>query len=214
MPLDSIQAVAVTIRPKDGITNEQILAYNKWAVRTSSYSYTVTEKEGTERHLHSALYFDKGKKLANVRRSILNLFPDLTNSEKIVAGQGIKPIYDIHWHDYLQKGDYTEVIHSHLPEAGKLEAYFPEREGKAKTCKKLSYYMKLEKLHLEHVGPGHPVEPANIRDFLFDMMYNKRLIDVIRDDKTIIQTSRHLSRYIKRMSESCIEVNSLYERDE
>jgi len=51
------------------------------------------------------------------------------------------------------------------------------------------------------------------RDFLFNMMYNERCINVIRDDKAIVQTARHLVRWLNKATHSTIEL-APFEKEE
>ena len=74
-------------------------------------------------------------------------------------------------------------------------------------------YWELEKLWYEHSRPGIEVNTENVRHFLFSMMYNKRLINIIKDDKTIIQTARHLTRWINKVDYSTIEL-APFEKEE
>lgn len=208
------KSYSVTIRPKDGITAEHISKYQKWVMKKSTYSYTVTEKELHEKHIHSAIFFEKAQRIDNIKRSIINLF-SFSASEKHFA-VCVKPMYNHDWLSYCNKGDATDVIHSNLPEANMLDHFFPvsNPERSAKTSTKLSFYAKLEKLWYELQSPADEMNPANCRNFLFRLMYKDRLIEPLRDDRTIIQVSRHLSRYLNKMEESCIDVNTLYEKDE
>lgn len=209
-----VKSVAVTIRPRDGISDCQIQAFNAWALKKSRYSYTVTEKELEERHLHSALFFDEPIRHDNVKSSIMNLFPSLSTAEKRVAVK-VKLVYSHDWISYLEKGDSTVVIHSNLPEVHSLHAYFSPKSSTSKQkTNESSFYHKLERLWNEQVSPGTECNPRTCRDFLFDLMYNKRLIEPLRDDRTIVQVSRHLHRFINKYTQSCIEINSCYEKDE
>lgn len=206
MPETKKQTFAITHRPKDGVTEDDIATMVKYCRNKAKYFKVITEKEGHERHIHAALFLEEPTLKKNLVRSILNLYPDLAPEEKMVLRQGVKVSGSAQWLDYLEKGDATVVIASNLPEKKHLEAYYPPEEDlPQKVRKNLTYYGRLEKLWYEHVDPSKVQNPINCRHFLFDMMYNKRLIDVIRDDKSIIQVSRHLARYLNKVRESCIE---------
>lgn len=206
MPETKKQTFAITHRPKGGVSDEDVKTMVKYCERVAKYYKVITEKEGCERHIHAAIFTKEPILKKNVVRSVLNLYPDLLPEEKMVLRQGVKVSGSSQWLDYLEKGDSTVVIQSNLPEVAHLEAYYPPpAEISNKVRKNLTYYGRLEKLWYEHVDPGKVQNPENCRHFLFNMMYNKRLIDVIRDDRTIIQTSRHLARYLNKVQESCIE---------
>lgn len=211
-----VKSLAITIRPKGGVTDTQILAYSNWARTKSQYSYTVTEKEFEQRHIHSALFFEEPVRHDNIKRSLHGVFPLLSEVEKRVAIK-VKVVYSHDWLSYLDKGDSTVVVYSNLPEKHMLEAYFssppPVASSKTKTTEQ-SFYSKLERMWYQRVDAGTECNPRTVRDFLFDLMYSERLIDPLRDDRTIVQVSRHLHRYINKYTSSCIEVNPLFEKDE
>lgn len=206
MPETKKQTFAVTHRPKDGVTDSDVSALVNYCRRVATYYKVITEKDGHERHLHAALFMKEPVYKKVVVRAVLNLYPNLRDEEKMVLRQGVKVSGNSQWLDYLEKGDSTVVIANNLPEVAHLESYYPPPEQlSGKVRKNITYYARLENLWYEHVDPGKVKNPVNCRHFLFDMMYAKRLIDVIRDDKSIIQVSRHLARYLNRVSESCLE---------
>lgn len=206
MPEIKQQTFALTHRPKGGVDNGDIEKMVKYCRHKAKYYKVITEKEGSDRHIHAALFMEEPMFKKNLVRAILNLYPDLQPEEKMVLRQGIKTSGNVQWLDYLEKGDGTVVIASNLPEKKHLEGFYPKKEDLPVNVRKnLSYYERLEKMWYEHVDPGVVQNPVNCRHFLFNMMYNKRLVDVIRDDRTIIQTSRHLARYLNKVTESCIE---------
>ena len=205
--MSKYQAYAITLRPKDGVTNEQIVTFNKWATRYSEYSLIVTEKEDTARHIHAGIFLKKPTLKGNICKLLDRLPLDLSATERIVFLQGVKPMFNHDWITYCNKGDFTTTIHSNLPEQKHLESYFAQSPTTSHVRKNLTYYGRLEKLWYEYNEPGVEINPKNVRDFLFRMMYSLRVIDVIRDDKSIIQVSRHLSRYINKAESSTIEPN-------
>lgn len=206
MPEVKQQTFAITHRPKDGVSDEDVTTMVTFVKRVSKYYKVITEKEDSARHIHVALFTHQPLLKKNLVRSVLNLYPDLLPEEKMVLRQGVKVSGNSQWLDYLEKGDSTVVVESNLPEKKHLEGYYPTPEELPKSVRKnLSYYGRLEKLWFEHVDPGKVKNPVNCRHFLFKMMYSERLIDVIKDDKSIIQVSRHLARYLNKVDESCIE---------
>lgn len=208
----SYKSFAITIRPKDGIDNGHLIKFETWVRARCIYYYVITEKQLHEKHIHAALFFHTPQRTDNTKRSLNSLF-SFTGSERQVAVH-VKPVYNHNWDNYMRKQDDTVVILNNLPEKAMLESYFTvgEEYGKSKTGDQ--FYYLLEKLWYEHMTTSDEMNPSRCRDFLFDMMYNKRLINVLRDDKTIIQVSRHLSRFLKKTEYSCIDVNTLYEKDE
>lgn len=205
MPELKESVYAITHRPKDGVSDHDIHVLTEYLRKKGKYYKVITEKEGHERHIHAVVYLKEPVLKKNIVRAVLDLYKDLLPEEKMVLRQGVKVSKSIQWLDYLAKGDSTVVIAENLPEVSHLESYYPERPTTERESKKVTYYLRLERLWYEHVSPDKVPNPENCRHFLFNMMYNERLIDVIRDDKTIIQVSRHLARYINKVKESTIE---------
>jgi len=205
MPEPKEKVFAITHRPKNGVSDNDVTKLVDYCRQKGQYYKIITEKEGHERHIHAVVYLNTPVRLYNFIRSLLLLFPDMLPEEKIVFRQGVKVSKSIQWLEYLNKGDSTVVIADNLPEEAHLESYYPVRPSPNRESKKVTYYLRLERLWYEHSREMAVANPENCRHFLFKMMYADRLIDVIRDDKTIIQVSRHLSRYINKMSHSLIE---------
>lgn len=205
MPELKESVFAITHRPKNGVSDHDVQKLTDYLRKRGKYYKIITEKEGHERHIHAVLYLKEPTYKKTVVRAILNLYPELLPEEKMVLRQGVKVSRSTQWLDYLLKGDSTVIIAENLPEVSHLDSYYPEPTRPVRESKKITYYLKLEKLWYEHARPMLVANPENCRHFLFNMMYNERIIDVIRDDKSIIQVSRHLSRYINKVSESTIE---------
>jgi len=202
---------AITLRPRDGITMDQCKDVLQWIRKRSEYYRVVTEKRGCARHLHAAMFLKVAVTRSNfsvVFTRLLRKF-ELDSEELVVAAKGIRILYSSDFiTSYLNKDDDTEVLGDNMPEAGKLTSWFPPKVEtiQKKGSRHSAYYWHLESLWMEHRPPAVEVDTVNMRNFLFDMMYNKRLIAVIRDDKAIIQTARHLCRWVKREHESTIHM--------
>lgn len=206
--MEKCQSYALTIRPLDGITDSQISKTVNYIKRTCDYYHVITEKTMAARHLHAGIFTKNSKTRANIVTEVLRLFKDLEPKEKSVLRSGIKIMYNGDFiKNYLSKGDDTVVIESHLPEAGHLESYFtPKPLPKEKAPKHSLYYHQLSSLWYEHRSPAFEVTTVTVRDFLFEVMYSKRVINVIRDDRSIIQTARHLTRWLNKDTTSCLEL--------
>lgn len=198
---------AVTIRPRDGITDKQIETFVLWCKKQCLYYHVITEKTDYERHVHAAVFFNLKKTRSNVCTMMKRLYKDLSSEEQKVLLRGIKVMYNKDFvMNYMNKDDDTVIIESVLPESNHMESYFPppkpavSSDGRTKKCS--AYYHELERLWYEHMEPHHEKNTMVIRDFLFKMMYSLRVIPVMRDDNTIRQTARHLCRWLNK-SESC-----------
>lgn len=215
---EKYRTYAVTIRPLDGITDKQVSRVTKWVKKNCDFYHVVTEKTMAERHVHAGFILKEAKPRSNVLQMIMQLFKDLTVSEKAVLRHGLKIMYNWDFiNTYLDKDDDTVVIESCLPEEGHIESFFPPKpepptiEQSKKKCS--LYYHELEALWWKHTTPGYEVHTMNARDFLFKMMYSERCIPMIRDDQTIKQTARHLVRWLNKQTQSTIEL-APFEKEE
>lgn len=206
------RSYALTLRPRNGVTPSQISTVSAWIQKRSTHYHIVTEKSDHECHLHAALYLKTDVTRSNfvtVWIRLLKTF-DLDPEELSVARKGVRILYSNDFiENYLDKDDDTVVIASCLPEMRLLNQYYPpkpEDPSQAKARKCSAYYHHLEALWHKHKRPLLEVNTVNCRHFLFNMMYNERCINVIRDDKTIIQTAKHLTRWLNRAEECTFEL--------
>lgn len=203
---------ALTIRPRNGITDSQVQVCVEWIRKRCTYYHIVTEKTGSARHLHAGCYLKTPVLRSNMALVLVRLGKslELQDDELSVLRSGLKIMYNGDFcAAYLDKDDDTEVVASNLPEVRHLESFYPPKPQEAETKKAARHsaqYWELEKLWYEHMRPIDEVNTQNARNFLFSMMYEKRLIGVLRDDKAIIQVARHLVRWINKTAYSTIEL--------
>lgn len=214
------KSYAITIRPRNGIDEDQLPLVTDWIKKRCSHYHIVTEKEGSARHLHAAMYLLTPVKRSNMTVVLGRLGKKIgMDAEEIcVMNRGVRILYSNDFvTNYLDKDDDTVVIASCLPEMGSLNSFYPPKPvadvNQRKVAKHSKYYWELEKLWYEHKRPIDEPNTQNMRNFLFDMMYNKRLIPVIKDDKSILQVSRHLTRWVKKVDESTLEL-APFEKEE
>ena len=192
---------AFTLRPRDGVTDKQVEKMEKYLHNHAQYWKIITEKEGDQRHMHTAFVLKNPSSKSNVAVYLTRMYKDLDAEETAIMRQGLKIWYNKDFLDYLDKDDDTVVISSNLPEVSHLEAFFPPKPvvlapGQKKQLANHAMLENLEKLWMEHVPTHYVVNTENARNFMWSMMYEKRLIGVILDDKRIDQVSRALVRWM------------------
>lgn len=200
---------AFTLRPRDGITNADRDKFTAWAVKRSEYYSIVTEKLGSQRHVHAGLIFKVSVTRSNVCQLLKQLFSPSWSPEEIrVLFQGVKIMYNMDWIDnYLTKDDDTVLVAQCLPEAGHLESYFPSKPPPKERSPRCSIkFHELEKLWYEHVPTWKEKNAANCRHFLWDIMYNKRIYPMVEEDRKQIQLSRNLSRWLNKEDECSFDI--------
>jgi len=201
--MSKFSTYALTIRPLNGVSDDDVKSFTRFVTKRCTYYSIITEKSGSERHLHAGLFLTKSVTRSNVVQSMKQLFKHLTSSEQTVLFQGIKIMYNFDFiTKYMDKDDDTVVIAQCLPEQSYLDSIFPKLPAAVKKVPKHSaFYHELESLWYKHTRPVEEANPVNCRHFLCNMMYKERLINVIRDDKQIIQVSRHLARWLNKVDE-------------
>jgi hypothetical protein len=129
---------AITVRPRAGITNAQIDGITKWIARTCDYYHIITEKDGSERHLHAGLFMRKDSTRSNLNNCLLALtcLKSLEENEKRVLREGTKIMYDWNFVNvYLKKEDpFHKDIATVLPSIDEREIVgeqrFPAKDDK------------------------------------------------------------------------------------
>ena len=214
--MNAFSTFAVTIRPRDGITDPQIALFTKFFCKgRTDFSYVVTEKTGDERHLHAALILKKSCTLSNFTTQVIRLYKDLDNDEKSNLRRGVKIWYNDDFLTYLKKGDDTVVIHSNLPEAGCLESYYPPKPLPKATQRNLNMHttmIRYEALWREHIAPHVEVNTMNVRDFLTRMQYDVRVIGLMTD-QNLIQHSKWFTRWMMK-ADACKISLPVFEKEE
>jgi len=216
-PVMEFRTYALTVRPRDGITDEQISTTCRWIKKNSEYYHVVTEKTGSSRHLHAGFILKNPRPRSNILQRILQLFPDLSPEERTVLRGGLKIMYNWDFiNSYLDKGDDTVLIERCLPESGHLESFFPPMPDPTvpRSERKCSLVLhELRDLWYEHTLPGADINTMSTRDFLFKIIYDLKIWPFYKHDRDLVQMSRHLVRFLNGQSTSTIEL-APFEKEE
>lgn len=196
---------AFTFRPRDGLTDPQLEKFCKYVRNRCTYYSVVTEKTGADRHLHAAMVMKEPCQRSNIATYLLRMYKDLDPEEKTVMQRGLKLWSSNEWLDYLNKGDDTVKVMENLPEVGYMESLFPQIEKEKKRMRGQQRMMDLEKLWYTYMPVHMEVNTENARDFLFQMMYKKRQIGLM-DDKVVIQTAKHLVRWMNQVDKCTLRM--------
>lgn len=189
----SFKSFAVTHRPKNGISDEDIESFCVWVRKHCDYYYVGVEKEDTSRHIHAGLFLKREKPRGDIVKMLQNLW-GLQGVEKYVMSKGIKVQYDGNFiENYIgnpdKDGDYHEIM-SNLPEARHLEGYYPKKNTELQSKKRKRHlinaeYHRWEELWYEQNDPGVEKTFVNVRKFLCTNIHKTRKIDKMRDRRTI-----------------------------
>ena len=203
------KSYALTIRPTQGVTDNDVVKFSNWVRPRCEYYHIITEKDDECRHIHAALILKMEQNKSNLTTLLIRLFKDFTTEEKSVLRKGVKIMYNNDFiTKYMDKNDSTVVIASCLPEISHLESYYPKTRPlqKGEKGSMNPYYKHLSELWYEHAPPQYEINTINARHFLFKMMYAIDAIKILKDDNTIKQTAKHLVRYLLKKDESTIEL--------
>lgn len=129
-PDKKYNAFAFTVRPRDGISDKRIAAYNEYCDKQVG-SYTCTEKLGKEKHLHGQVFFAQGVTRGYFVKALVRIFErtgEFDTRECSVLRAGVRIAYDNNFiESYLQKeGDDTVVYNTNVPE--NTEGFYPTKE--------------------------------------------------------------------------------------
>lgn len=198
---NKLKTFAVTIRPKDGITDTQIKTFVSYAKRKCEYYYIITEKEDDERHIHAGLFYKKETQRSNITIELSRLFKDLSPDERKVLMQGVKVMYNNDFiSKYMNKGDSTTIVESNLPEIGTLESFYPPPLPTGTERKHLNHHSLMKQYEVlwnTYRAPHVEIITSNVRDFLFDMQYNKRTIGLLTDN-VMFQHAKWFTRWMMK----------------
>jgi len=212
-----VKSFAVTVRPRAGISDDEIKTFVSWTKKKCDYYYVITHKDHGDRHIHAGLFFKKSCTRSNLATQLLRLFKDMDVEEKQVLRKGIKMMYNNDFIDNYMSLDKVEenpmVVVKSLPEQGTIDSYYslcpaPKKKGPSATD---PFYANLEKLWFEFKRPIEETNPPNLRNFLMNMMNNERKIRVIADNKKIFMISVALSRYINKEESFHVEADQFHQ---
>lgn len=197
------KAYSVTIRPKGGLTAEDIdICLNVLRKNCKGWKF-ITEKQDEERHAHIACYLNNPEDYSQWKRKwksqLEKIWLERGDGTKFNVAYKHGVMYNQDWlEQYLEKGDDTVVISTMVPE-NHMEYYMDVKKNEEKKIRVADeYYSKLEKLWYEHQTSGDPTDPRSCANFLIELMCKKRIIRCVSDPRKRIQTARMLSMYLNK----------------
>lgn len=219
------KSFGITINIKPGIQKDSKLELHLLkACKTANYYQVVSEKSGVERHLHIQLWFDDKKKKGDVKRKferILSkeMFWDADHKRHAIK---IKICYNDWILNYCEENelklngsDNSELLLDNIPAT--TEDYYPSEEEQEKIMNKANavdqkFYHWLE-LWNEYEFKIEQPKLIDIANFLGDMMFKSKKIQVIVDDKARKNNCKCLLAYIQGYkSPELFMTNSEYEQ--
>lgn len=197
------RSFAITVRPRDGVTDKTISAYLKWFEKLD-YAFVCTEKDGVERHIHAQIFTDNAKAKGDITKQVERICErticDWDQSQKKVLRQGIKVAYSDWYLDYLKENELKDnscnILYEKLPE--NTYPYYPteEQQEQVRTTANAvdPRFTDLEFKCNEFLTlRGISLTPKNVASFLADAMFNLRTIKVMmhQRDRTALALTLH-----------------------
>lgn len=207
-PFRTKKAWAITIRPKNGITDENIKEFPKWLSKHmfDNRLFAVTEMTGEKRHIHGVFLTVSNKDLRqdNLKRGINTVLKKSLGECWSKHTLALKYCYNSDWIEkYCAKEHKMNVIYDTL---GNYDDFLPTAEEQLQAIKKSkssiadSYFNNLSELwdeyKFEWKEEGHPLLwKVDAINFLSSMMYEHKRINVIRDRKSRIAIAECFRNY-------------------
>lgn len=198
---------SLTLRPRGGITEDDLNLLKKITVKYCLYWFIITEKEDESRHIHAALYLKKETTVSAFNQMMKRVFEGTFLERESIWGVAYKakPMYnDDFVSKYMTKGDKTVEVDSHIPDLVERCSYYRDIPTK-KVGKQTGdpYFAKLEKLYFEYCPKGKlapSTEPTlqEMESFMCRMMFKERRIRVITDSRKMRRTCKCLRQYIMK----------------
>lgn len=192
---------AFTVRPLNGVTDDEVAGMLKWVKKFPRASFLAQEYKGgpETRHLHGAIHFPSKQFSQNVALTICRIFKHRTQQEHKIMRKGVTLWYNYDWHDqYCDKPD-TIFLHDNVP----LDIDFPPPQDKS-ACRPVNpWFDAREKEYLE-LGYPVPARNEDISKFLNIRMYVDREIQVISDPRMYMMKVNGLRNWINKISTSSL----------
>ena len=202
MPSLKSRSIAITFRPKLGITDDTINRIIDMLLPFCEYYHFVTEKFGVERHLHAALflidayeckYFTK-----KIKPAVLKIVENCKDGTIYKHAYKAKSIYNDDWlNRYCKKDTDVKVCKTFLPaDRSKLPDYYRET-----IVRKFNdtLHSEFEKAFLEHgEKPIEQCGPEDVEAFLCSQMYKTRTRRCITEPRKMKNLIRSLLSYMQK----------------
>lgn len=213
-PIRKRKAWAITIRPKNGITDEHIKMLPQWLSKWSFEErlYAVTEMEDEKRHIHGVFltYSDKDIRQDNLKRGINTVLKKSLGECWSKHSLVLKYCYNHDWiNKYCSKEHRDNAIYDSL---GEYDDFLPSAEEQLEAIRNSNqsvidrYFHKLVELWQEFEKAwdvtAHPVilKYQSLK-FIDEMMFVEKRISVIRDKKVVVQVAEAFLRYSREMTD-------------
>lgn len=210
--MNAYRTFSFIIRPKCGVSDANISHFIKKFKKSHQndgyYFYLVSEKEGTECHLHGQIWYEKPTTKDIPTKYLKREFPKLwaTHEYIIKIALDVKVIYNNDWiRNYLDKGG--DVHLNLMPEEEMLDSYLPPKEKQEYwQSKKNSTDTQLFDLEQKYREEYSDVTMPQVAAFLANAMFGKdKWIRPLRSVKAKTELANTLYFWLNGADEECID---------
>lgn len=222
------RSFAITVRPRDGVSDNTISALLKWFQKLD-YAFVCLEKEGHERHLHAQIWSDtpkaRGDIVKQVERICERTIDDWDQAQKRVlrgnAGEkkgGIKISYSDWYLDYLKDNELKEMVCNTIYEKLPVNTYpfYPTEEEQEKvmtTARAVDQRFTDLEFKCQDFLKIHdkPLTQKSIALFLCDAMFSSRTIKVMMHQRDRTALASALFAFMSKSSNVDLFINKTQE---
>lgn len=199
------RSYCITIRPRDGISDETVSQCKKWLAKCD-YASAVLEKEHESRHLHAQIWTNTPKARGDICKAVQRIcertVKDWDNAQLKVLRSGVKIAYSDWYLDYLEENDDKEppnVIYSSVPELT-MEYYPTEEEQENVQAIRTAVDPKFANLEIQclaYLGEKEITE-RSVAAFLCDAMFVKRTMKCVIQHRDRLALAKTLYAYMTK----------------
>lgn len=204
---------AFTIRPKCGIRDSDISHFIKKFKKSHKnngyFFYMVTEKEGTERHIHAQIWYDKPTEKGVVSKYLSREFPKLWGKEDYILkiALDVRVVFNHDWiEQYCQKGEHKCWLNL-KPEPEVLDSYLPPQEKQeAWIAKKNATDTQLHEMEIKYREMFDHVHICSVAKFLAEAMFGKdKWLRPLRSHKAKVELTNTLYYWLNGVDDECCD---------
>lgn len=194
-----------SLRPKGGVTDEDIQKVLKWLKKKMFYTCGLEKKDTDGAHLHFVWAEHKTMEISNARKLLRAQLQHIVQQDRCVGlGQeehclDVTIWYNKAGYDYATKDN--DILLTNIDEQEDFEliipALWPEKDDQQNKKNTTSiWYHNLEKKYLEqHEHP--PPTLKEMKEFVMGRMVNERDVEMISDKRIFTQKCEALLRFIR-----------------
>jgi len=199
--MTEFRSFAFTVRPKDGVKENDEIEINLIKYLAKHNGYLVAEMEEEARHLHGQIYFEKPKRKYDFNKVLIGyqeaeLERQLNAAEIRVLKGGTRIAFNNDFYtEYTNKPD-SYLLYDNMPK--NPEEYYPSEEEQEKVKNRAhavdKTFNRLREIYTEDPCPIPHID--NVRKWFYKQMYIKKTIAVIEDKKKFNQRVNSLFHYL------------------